>query len=240
MKSKETYIGIENRVRFEILESAIVDYIQNGSLDKVNCLNHIKQFTKGENRAIKILKHVSVLLTKNDKLMQKFAKAIGRDNYYTLSSSERKAFILCLFAISYPITYAMLTAFAQGFKVQDKLSKQAIIQKIGTIYGGNRAMDIAVTEIIPLFIECGIIKREEVGIYSIDKKLIVRKPFLAEMIIFADIFLSNSKSIMISDISHRPWFLYFDFEFSSLAYANGLVSKKDSSIGKNYLTIKTR
>ena len=65
MSSKGKYIGIESRIQYEVLESALYDYLQNGTLNKDKCLLHIKQFTKGENRAVKILKPITVLLAKN-------------------------------------------------------------------------------------------------------------------------------------------------------------------------------
>jgi hypothetical protein len=238
MNSRNKYIGIESRVHFEVLEAAIADYIQDGFLDKEKCLSHIKQFTKGANRAIKILKHISVLVTKNENLLRKIKGALKDSSIYELSTSERKALILCLFSISYPITYDVLSALSQGFKVQELLNKQVIIQKIGAIYGGNRAMHIAVTELMPFLIECGIIQRVKLGIYSIESKLIVRNKFLAELIVYTDILLSGSKSILIDDLMHKAWYTYFDLSAVTPEHFKILVSKKDSSIGKGYLYLK--
>jgi hypothetical protein len=238
MKSKVKYIGIESRVHFEVLEAVISGCIQNGNLNKVECLNHIKQFTKGDNRAVKILKHVSVLISKNEHQLDLLRKSMKGSDFYQLNNSERRALILCLFCVSFPITYDILVALAQGFKVQDKINKQVIKQKIGSLYGGNRAMDIAITEIMPFLIDCRVIQRVKLGIYSFDSKLVIRNLFIAELIVYTDILLSGSKSILIDDINFRPWYSYFDISGAKQNKFNQFISKKDSALGNGYLNVK--
>jgi len=237
MKSKGKYIGVESRVPFDVLETAIVDYMQNGCLDKMKCLNHIKKFNAGENRALKILKHINVIIGKNEQLLIFFKKTMKGLDFYQLGKSERTVFLLCLFVKSFPISYDIMSAMAQGFKVQDKINKQVIIQKIGAAYGGSRAMDIAITETIPFLIECGVIKRMKLGIYALDSMLSIRNKFLTELIVYIDIFLSGSKSILIDDLSFKPWYSYFDISSINPELFNLLISKKDSAVGKGYLTI---
>jgi len=237
MSDKRKYIGIESRVHFVVLEDAIADYIKNGSFDKDRCLNHIKQFTKGENRAGKILKHVTVLIHKNNYLIEQVKKSLKGGDYYHFSVDERRTLMLCMFCISYPITFDILTALAQGFKVQDTINKQVIVQKIGAIYGSNRAMHIAITEIMPFLIECGLVQRIKMGLYSLDSKLVVKNRLVMELIIYTDIFLSGSKSILLDDLNFKPWYLYFDTTQLKDDQYKFLISKKDSAVGKGYLTI---
>lgn len=238
MSSKGKYIGVEGRVQYEVLEAAVHDYLSSGELDKEKCLSHIKQFTKGENRAGKILKHISVLVAKNEDLLTKLSKYIDGGTFLQLSQADRKAMLLCLFCNSFPITFDILIGFAQAFKVQTIVSKQVIIHKIGSAYGSNRAMHIAVTEILPFLIECGIIKRIKVGIYSVGPKLNISNKAVSELIIFTDIKLSASKSILIADLGYKPWYSYFEHANVMLATFNILLSKKDSAVGKGYITIK--
>lgn len=237
MNSKGKYIGVESRVQYDILEAVVYDNLYNGTLDKEKCLSHIKQYTKGVNRAGKILKHVTVLLAKNAALFAILSKQMTANEFTQLNISDRKAIILCLFCKSFPITYDMLIGLAQAFKVQKIVSKEVLVQKIGAIYGSNRAMHIAVTEIIPLLIECGIIVRIKVGIYSFSSKLIITSKFVSELIIYTDIKLSGSKSILIDELNFKPWYSYFELSNLSIANFNQLVSKKDSAVGKGYLTI---
>jgi transposase-like protein len=238
MDSRNKYIGIESRVHFDVLEAAIVEYLLNDNLDKESCLKHIKQFTKGENRAGKILKHISVIIAKNSYLLGQLRKQIKDSDYYHFSTDERRALLLCFFCIGFPITSDILTALAQGFKVQNTVSKQVIIHKIGAMYGGNRAMHIAVTEIVPFLIECGVIQRIKLGLYSFNSKLVIKNKFIAELIIYTDIFLSGSKSTLVDDLGFKPWYSYFDISSVKPDNFSLLISKKDSAVGKGYLTVK--
>lgn len=237
MSNKGKYIGIESRIQYEILEAAIYDYLCNGNLDKEKCLSHIKQFTHGENRAGKILKHITVLLTKNHALLEVVPKN-QRTEFYQLSIADRKAMILSVFCCSFPITYDILTILAQAFKVQEKVSKEVIVQKIGAIYGGNRAMHIAITEIMPFLIECGIIQRIKMGIYSLASKLVISNKFISELIIYTDIKLSGSKFLLIDELNFKPWYSYFNYSESLLKNYVYLLTKKESAVGRGYLTIK--
>lgn len=238
MSNKGKYIGVESRVRYEILEAAISDYLNNGAFEKEKCLSHIKQYTKGENRAGKILKHISVLINKNDGILKKLSKNIDAHWYTQLSVSERKAFIVSLFCNGFPITYDILIGFAQALKVQNIVSKEVIIRKIGSSYGSNRAMHIAVAEILPLLIECGLLVRSKVGIYSKGPNLIIANMLVSETLIYTDIKLSGSKSILFDDLDFRPWYCYFEIMNLTIDKFQLLISKKESAVGKGYLTIK--
>ncbi len=237
MSSKGKYIGVESRVQYEVLEAALYDYISNGKLDKEKCLSHIKQFTKGENRASKILKHISVLLAKNEDVISKISKQLDASVFAQLSTGERKALLLCLFCNSFPITYDILIGFAQALKVQAIVSKEVIIHKIGSAYGSNRAMHIAITEILPFLIECGIIERIKVGIYATGSKLNISNKVVSELIVFTDIKLSTSKSILVDELGYKPWYSYFELSNISPTNFNILLANKDSTIGKGYLTL---
>lgn len=238
MSSRGKYIGVESRVQYEVLEAAIYDYLSNGTLAKEKCLSHIKQFTKGENRAGKILKHISVLLAKNEGIISKISKHLDAGAFAQVSPTDRKALVLSLFCNSFPITYDILIGFAQAYKVQPIVSKEVIIHKIGSAYGSNRAMHIAVTEILPFLIECGIIERIKVGIYAAGSKLSISNKVISELIVFTDIKLSASKSILIDELGYKPWYSFFDSSNISLASFNILLTKKDSSVGKGYITLK--
>lgn len=237
MSSKGKYIGIESRIQYEVLEAALFDYLQSGSLDKEKCLSHIKQFTKGENRAVKILKHITVLLSKNKYLFDVLSNYFDASSYYQISSSDRRSLILCLFCQSFPIGYEILIVLAQALKVQTLVSKEVIVQKIGAIYGGNRAMHIAITEVLPLLIEIGIIQRVKVGLYTSAEKLTISNNLISEIVIYADIKLSGSKSVLIDDLSFKPWYSYFDISSLETKKLGRIISKKESSVGKGYLTI---
>lgn len=237
MKSKGKYIGISNRVKFDVIESSLYHYLQFETIDKEFYLRYIKEFTKGDNRAHKTLNHLTTLLNKNESIIKQLKKSLNGVDYFQLNINDRKAFVLCLFCLTYPIAFEILTTFAVGFKVQEKINRQVILQKIGSIYGGNRAMQLAVEEVIPMLIECGTIERVKIGMYSLGKKLEIKNNFISELVIYTDIKLSSTKSILIDDLMHKPWYSYFDISSITLIKFDQLVSKKDSAIGRGYLTI---
>lgn len=237
MNSKTKYIGISNRIPLKVIERALYCYIQTGHVDKDMYLNHIQEYTKGANRANKTALHLSVLLTRNETIISKMKPKLLNSDLFTLSEGERRSLVLCLFCLTYPIAYDILTAFATGFKVQPHLSKQFLLQKIGAIYGGNRAMHIAVDEVISLLIECNFIRREKVGIFSFGSKLSTNSNFITELAVYTDIKLSSSKSIMVDDLNYKPWFSFFEFTNTTPNQFNTLISFKDGIIGGGYLTI---
>ena len=237
MNNRGKYIGIESRVHYEILEAAICDYLSTGSMDKEKCLAHIKAFTKGTNRAGKILKHLSVFFSRNERLLKYLSSNIDAPLFVQLPQSERKAIVLSLFCNSFPITYDILIGFAQAFKVQKTVSKEVILNKIGAVYGSNRAMHIAVTELLPLLIECQTIQRIKLGMYGPDKRLSVSHQFLSELVIYTDIKLSGSKSILLDALLYKPWYAYFNLAAWSQPKFNHLITKKESAVGNGYLTI---
>ncbi|MBP6412567.1 MAG: hypothetical protein KA450_03905 [Bacteroidia bacterium] len=237
MSSKVKYIGIESRIQYEVLEAAVFDYLQNGSIDKERCLLHIKQFTKGDNRAVKILKHISVLLKNNKYVLEIISRNLDTSTFYQIGISDRRALICCLFCQSFPIGYDILIVLAQALKVQEIVSKEVIVQKIGAIYGGNRAMHIAITEVMPLLIEFGLIVRVKVGLYTSAKKLTIANNLISEIVLYTDIKLSGSKSVLIDDLNFKPWYSFFDISSLETEKLSKFISKKESAVGKGYLSI---
>ena len=79
-----------------------------------------------------------------------------------------------------------------------------------SIYGSNRTVDVAIDALLPMIIELNAIKRDKVSLYSLATKTAIINKFVIELTIYTDIKLSGSKSILIDDLSYKPWFSYFD------------------------------
>ncbi|RYE54545.1 MAG: hypothetical protein EOP48_12090, partial [Sphingobacteriales bacterium] len=158
MTTTGKYIGINQRVPFYVLDTAIVQYLKSGQVDKQDILAHITEFTKGENRAMKAANYVHQILTRQSRILSAFKKAISYDTYLKISPSDKKALVLCLVSLTYPITYDLLVSLATGFKVQTQINKAFINKKMAAIYGSNRTMDIAVDALLPMTIELDTIK----------------------------------------------------------------------------------
>ena len=106
-----------------------------------------------------------------------------------------------------------------------------------SIYGSNRTVDIAIDALLPMIIELNTIKRDKVSLYSLASKLVIANKFVSDLVIYTDIKLSGSKSILMEDLNYKPWYSYFDFSSITLIQFDQLVSKKDSAVGRGYLTI---
>lgn len=238
MSSKGKYIGISNRIPFVVLEYAIGDYINTGQVNTPAYFKYIQEFTKGENRAKKTLGHLVSIINKNTNLIALLAKQ-SKGNFFSLSSNDRKAVLISLYALTFPIAYDILLVFGAGFKVQDIISKRVVLEKIGALYGSNRSMHIGMDETIPLFLDCGIITRQKIGIYAKGLKLKITNSFVSELIIYSNIKLSGSKSILVDELNFKPWYSYFEISNITSLNFNHLLSKKDSAIGNGYITIKS-
>ena len=235
MNNNSKYIGINQRIPFEVLDAAIHFYLENGIIDRVYIFQRMQEFTSGANRASKATSYVVQILSKQAQLLSQLKKAISNTPYISLRTDDRKALCLCLLSLTYPITYDLLIALAQGLKVQNQINKKFISEKVMSIYGSNRTVDIAIDALLPMIIELNTIKRDKVGIYSMASKLMIANKFVSELIIYTDIKLSGSKSILMDDLLHRPWYSYFNIPVGEISQ---LISKKDSSVGKGYLTLR--
>jgi hypothetical protein len=238
MSSRGKYIGISNRIPLVVMEHAIADYISTGQVNAPAYFKYIQEFTKGGNRAKKTLSHLVSIITKNTNLINKLGKQIKGD-FLTLSENDRRAVLICLYSLTFPIAYDILLAFSVGFKVQEVISKRVVLEKMGALYGSNRSMHIGVDETIPLCLDCGIISRQKVGIYAKSLTLKIRNNFVSELIIYSNIKLSGSKSILVDELNFKPWYSYFELPHLSNNTFNQLLSKKDSAVGKGYLTINS-
>lgn len=237
MSNKGHYIGINQRIPFEVLDAAIHLYMEKGTTDKAYIFQRMQEFTTGANRANKAAGYVVQILTRQDPLLGKLKKTISDAPYSALRTEDRMALCLCLIGLTYPITYDLLVALAQGFKVQGQINKKFISEKVMAKYGSNRTVDIAIDALLPMIIELSTIKREKVSIYSKASKLSITNKFISELIIYTDIKLSGSKSILIDDLSFKPWYSYFDLPEAATQNFNILLTKKESAVGKGYIAI---
>lgn len=239
MSSKGKYIGLNQRIPFEVLDAGIHYYLTKGLIDKDYLFQRIQEFTSGINRANKATLYVAQILNRQIALLNHLKGFLNDVPYSSLQKDERKALCLCLISLTYPITYDLLVALAQGFKVQRQISKKFISEKMMSIYGSNRTVDVAIDALLPMIIELNTIKRDKMSIYSLSTKVEVRNKFILELIIYTDIKLSGSKSILIDDLNFKPWFSYFDISTFYSNQMSHLISTKESAVGKGYLTTKS-
>lgn len=237
MNSKGKYIGLNQRIPFDVLDAAIHFYLMNGVIDRKYILQRMQEFTSGINRATKATMYVVKILTREEKILNHFKKALKSLPYNSLKLADRKAFCLCLIGLTYPITYHLLVALGQGFKVQDQVNKKFINEKVMSLYGSNRTVEVAIDALMPILIEYNNIKRDKISLYSFGTRLVVSNKFISELLVYTDIKLSGSKSILVDDLNYKSWFTYFDLTTIKPNEFSLLVVKKDSAVGGGYLSI---
>jgi hypothetical protein len=93
------------------LEYAVSDYISTGQVNTEAYFKYIQEFTKGENRAKKTLSHLEAIINKNSNLINQLAKQIKGD-FHSLSENDRRAVLISLYALTFPIAYDILLAFS--------------------------------------------------------------------------------------------------------------------------------
>ena len=123
MNSKGKYIGLNQRIPFDVLDSAIHFYLENGVVDKTYIFQRMQEFTSGTNRANKATSYVVQIMSRQAKLLDQLKKEKSNTLYSSLRLDDRKALCLCLISLTYPITYDLLIALSQGFKVQNQINK---------------------------------------------------------------------------------------------------------------------
>jgi hypothetical protein len=74
------------------------------------------------------------------------------------------------------------------------------------------------------------------SLYSLAGKTSLNHPFLAELVIYTDIELSGSKSILFEELKYRPWYVYFDINIEK-DYKFKLLKLSESLVGEGYLGI---
>ena len=88
-----------------------------------------------------------------------------------------------------------------------------------------------------MIIELNTIQRDKMSRYIKASLFVSINKFTSEVVIFTDVKLSGSKSILIDDLCYKPWYSYFDISTVNPDLFNQFISMKDSALGKGYLTI---
>jgi hypothetical protein len=239
MNNKEKYIGLNQRIPFEVLDEAIHFYLANSVIDKAYLYKRMQEFTSGINRANKGTAYVIQILKRQKPILEQLRMILKQIPYSTLRLDDRKALCLCLISLTFPIAYDLLISLAQGFKVQTRINKNFISEKVMSIYGSNRTVNVAIDALLPMIIELNAIKRDKVGLYSLANKLVLSNGFVIELVVYTDIKLSGSKSILIDDLSYKPWYLYYETVVKTQDKYSLLLTRRESAVGKGYLTVST-
>lgn len=231
------YIGINQRVPFVVLDRGLFHYLQHGFVDRVQLQHDLREFIQGENRLKKAVTYAFQILTKPTLLLNTFRKKLTPEIYLQLPEYERQAFCFSLLACTYPIAYDLAIAFAVGFKVQARISRQYVTERIAAQYGSTRTIDIALDALLPMLIELSVTERTEISIYGAQARHCLSNPFIAEAYIYADLKASKVKSLLANEISTRPWYLFF-CPPTNLSLQSTLLTHTEAYMGGGYVSVK--
>jgi hypothetical protein len=235
MKEKGKYIGINQRVPFKLLNDGLTRLLDKKVLSMEEFKHNMFEYTTGENRATKGSKYAYQILSR-PVIIKSIQDKFNAESYNFLSQSDKQVLILCLVAITFPITYDLLISLGSAFKVQHQINRALINSKLSAVYGSNRTLDIAIDSIIPMVIELGTIKRTRISIYEIEENKTIKNPLISELFIYTDIKLSGSKTILFEDLQVRPWYMYYSPEININKLT--ILKHSESRLGGGYLAIK--
>jgi hypothetical protein len=204
MIKEKKYLGINQPLPFRVLEEVLYNLLNNETISKEHIIRHLKEYMNGENMLSKASSQIGLLSSTNENIIITIRKNVDGEAYLRLSHEDRVAFLISLIALTYPVAYELMNILATGFKVQSKVNRAFIDQKMTASYGSNRSIYNAIKAVLSILIDFGILKREKVGLYSLEERKVIQNPNLAELYIYTDIKLSGSKSILVEDLVGFP------------------------------------
>jgi len=234
MNLSKKYIGINQKIQFKVFDISIYEYLKNENINRELIKDLIREFISGENRIEKTTSYIIQIFKKQKVVIQWLKKNLSADGYISLPLIEREAISFSLIALTFPISYDFIAVLAGVFKVQENISKEAIVQKLSAFYGSNRSLYNALDSLIQMLMEQNKLNRFKMGIYEKGNIYELQYQITKEIIIYTDICLSNKKSILVSDIEQRKWFVFFPIKFEKNIQYN-LFKYKESNVGEGYL-----
>lgn len=231
MNKNTKVLGISQPIPYSVLEEAIYDYIKSGSIDIEKIRYNLGEFFKGKISVKNAGITINRIVTDNQKILGRIKKDFDAETFMTLPENERKILVVCLISLTYPVLYEILKVLGTGFKVQAKLNKAYIEQKLTAVYGSNRSVYNAISSVTQMLKKYGILKSEKTGIYSLLAPLRSQVQLFSEICVYTDIRLSSSKSILLDETVSRPFYLFFDInlplsqDFRLLKYTEGIIGR---------------
>jgi len=209
MGDKTHFIGINQKIPFQLMDKHLYNFIQKGTVDRSALKEDMALLYKGKNRADKGAQFAWRVLTHDTVSLDYIRKAMGNDKYANLKSTDRAALILSLLSNAYPIFYDTIVILSKVYRVQDLVSRSYVAQKIGDLYGSNRTLDIALDAIFPMLANLGVIIKLKKGVYQAVAGVELVDERVAELFVASGIRLSGGKHISLDDFDYRDWHFFF-------------------------------
>jgi len=198
-------IDINQRIPLDVLYVAL-DSLLNDSYNEAYILEQLKLEFKGENRIKKSLRIVNKVILKSPLI--RFIEDHKTEIKQAIKKKQDRNFILiALLNSSFSFAFDTLQLLGKFLSVQDLVNGETIKKSLSSIYGGNRATEIAMYSVIPMFIEAGLIIRPKLGLYQKNEEVIINSEIVHKIFKESFQFIKD-----ISDIQEYqlrdPYFLF--------------------------------
>lgn len=164
MAENEKSLGLHQRIPMDILLEAL-----RAELNEEQDLERLSQLVNteyaGENRQKKGFRQVKTTLAGNP--LVSFAKERKDEVMAALKSvPDRNLILSAVMVARYPVCYDTYCLMAKQFRLQDEISRDLIIRMLGTKYGANKSVQNVQINVTAQMVECGLIKRDKMGVYA--------------------------------------------------------------------------
>lgn len=199
MKSKS--IDINQRIPLDTLYIALQSYLSD-EYDEQYILEQLRLDFKGENRIRKSLQTINKIILKNPLI-----HFIENHKDEIINAAKRKddrnMILIALLNASSHFSFDVLRLFGKYLAVQDIVNTETISKSISNVYGGNRATEIGLYSVIPMFIEANLLQRPKQGLYELNKQ------FNTFSTISDEIFIESFNCNINTSNQYDPYFVFY-------------------------------
>jgi hypothetical protein len=200
-------IDINQRIPLDVLYVALDSFL-NDSYNEAYILEQLKLEFKGENRIKKSLRIVNKVILKSP-LIEFIENHKAEIKQAIKKKQDRNYILIALLNSSFSFAFDTLQLLGKFLSVQDLVNGETIKKSLSSIYGGNRATEIAMYSVIPMFIEAGLIIRPKQGLYQKNEEVIVNSEVVYK--VFTESFKSIKSISNIQEYQLRdPYFLFLN------------------------------
>lgn len=198
----EKKVGINQRISINVIEMAMRAAL-DGNFTSEFAANLASGEYTGENRINKAKGIIGKLTLRNP--LYSFIES-DRQKYLTAIryKGDRAAIFTALINAAYTFGFDAMTILGKFFHVQEEISSQLLINKMSSLYAGNRSLVNGLYCIMPMYIDAGIINRARVGVYT-KNDVEISTPFALAL---------YKQSFFV----HNPMFNEADFDYSEHPY----------------------
>ena len=157
-------IDINQRIPLDTLHIALESYL-DGTYSEDYILEQLRLEFKGENRLKKSLRIVNKIIL-HSPLTEVIEENKVKLKLAIKKKKDRNLILIALLNSSFAFSFDTLQFLGKYLTVQDLVNRETIKKSLANIYGGNRATEIAIDSVIPMFIEAGFIERPTSGVYK--------------------------------------------------------------------------